>query len=57
MCVNLRARKQSKGYVKYFLDIKHNGKRYYDFLDIKIYPTDNKQIKKDKKEFSRINKV
>jgi len=54
MSVSLRTRKQSKGSIKYFLDISHNGKRYYDFLDIKIFPTDSKQIKLDKKNLAEL---
>lgn len=54
MYVNLRTRKQSKGSIRYFLDIKHNGKRYYDFLDIKIFPTDTKEIKTDKKNLAEL---
>jgi len=54
MYVNLRTRKQSKGSIRYFLDINHNGKRYYDFLDIRIYTTDTKEIKTDKKNFAEL---
>lgn len=54
MYVNLRTRKQSKGSIKYFLDINHNGKRYYDFLDIKIYATDTKETKTDKKNLAEL---
>jgi len=54
MYVNLRTRKQSKGSIRYFLDIHHNGSRTYEFLDVKIYPTDTKQIKTDKKNLAEL---
>ncbi|UMB52966.1 site-specific integrase [Lutibacter sp. A64] len=55
MFVNLRIRKQSKGSKKFFLDIKEDGKkRYYEFLDIKIYKSDSKEVVKDKKNLAEL---
>lgn len=52
MSVNLRTRKLSKGAVRYFLDITNNGKRFYEFLDIKIFPSDTKDTKNEKKNLA-----
>lgn len=35
MGVKLREKKLSNGAVSYYLDINHEGRRWYEFLDIK----------------------
>lgn len=54
MSVKLRERKLSKGAIKFYLDIYHNGERSYEFLDIKIEPTDSKTLKKEKKNIANL---
>jgi|SRR5690554_20018 len=53
MGVKLRERKLQKGKVRFYLDIIHNGKREYKFLDITITPSDKNEDKKSKKEIAK----
>tara|TARA_R110002072_G_scaffold37715_18_gene109968 strand:- start:8351 stop:9430 length:1080 start_codon:yes stop_codon:yes gene_type:complete len=54
MSVKLRERKLSKGVIRYYLDIIHEGDRSYEFLDVKILPTDLSGVKKEKKNVANI---
>jgi len=45
MSVKLREKKLSKG-ISFYLDIYHDGKRYYETL-FKVLPTDDKKVKKE----------
>lgn len=54
MNVTLRIKKLNKGVIRYYLDIYINGVRSYDFLDIKVYPTDTKEIKGEKKNIAEL---
>jgi len=54
MNVRLRNKKLSKGVIGYYLDIYSDGKRTYDFLNIKIYPTDSKTVKAEKKNIAEL---
>lgn len=54
MNVKLRERKLSKGVKRYYLDIYIDGTRYYDFLDVKIYPNDTKEVKNEKKTIAEL---
>lgn len=54
MSVKLRERKLAKGAVKYYLDIYHNQERSYEFLDIKTYATDSKEVKAEKKKIAQL---
>lgn len=54
MNVKLRNKKLSKGVTRYYLDIYIEGKRTYEFLDVKIYPTDTKSIKDEKKKIAEL---
>ncbi|QXP63921.1 site-specific integrase [Polaribacter sp. HaHaR_3_91] len=54
MSVKLRERKLAKGAIKYYLDIIYNGERTYEFLDVKIYPTDSKSVKAEKKNIANL---
>ena len=54
MSVILREKKLAKGAIKYYLDIYHNGDRTYEFLDIKIDPSDSKSIKKEKRTIAKM---
>lgn len=54
MSVKLRERKLSKGVIRYYLDIIHEGERSYEFLDVKIFPTDLSGVKKEKKNVANI---
>jgi integrase len=54
MSVKLREKKLSKGGISFYLDVYKNGKRSYDTLDIKIYPGDSTQQKKEKKEIANL---
>src|SRR5690606_34623153 len=45
MSVKLREKKLAKG-ISYYLDIYHNGKRYYETL-FKVLPNDDKKAKKE----------
>ncbi|MDF4221093.1 site-specific integrase [Maribacter sp. M208] len=46
MSVKLRTRNLAKGVKRYYLDIYHNKERSYQFLDIKITPSDTKRSEK-----------
>ncbi|WP_431110879.1 tyrosine-type recombinase/integrase [Winogradskyella poriferorum] len=54
MSVKLRERKLAKGAVKFYLDIYHNQERTYEFLDIKITPSDTKEAKAEKKKIANL---
>jgi len=54
MNVKLRERKLAKGVIKFHLDIYTKEKRTFDFLDIKIYPNDTKEIKKEKRKIAEL---
>lgn len=54
MSVKLREKKLSKGGISFYLDIYKNGKRSYETLDIKIYPGDPTQQKKEKREIAKL---
>jgi len=44
----------SKGGIRFYLDIYKNGKRSYETLDIKIYPEDPTQQKREKREIAKL---
>jgi site-specific recombinase XerD len=54
MSVKLRERKLSKGVIRYYLDIIHDGERSYEFLDVKILPSDSSGTKKEKRNVANI---
>lgn len=54
MSVKLRERKLSKGVIRYYLDIIHEGERSYEFLDVKIFPSDLSGVKKEKRNVANI---
>lgn len=54
MNVRLRSKTLAKGVIRYYLDIYFNGKRSYDFLDVKIYSTDTRSIKNEKKKIAEL---
>lgn len=54
MSVKLRERKLAKGAIKYYLDIYHNQERSYEFLEIKTFPTDSKEVKSEKKKIAQL---
>lgn len=54
MSVKLRERKLSKGAIKFYLDIYSNGQRVYEFLDVKIEPSDSKSVKDEKKSIANL---
>tara|TARA_R110002033_G_C3897081_1_gene239728 strand:- start:26396 stop:27475 length:1080 start_codon:yes stop_codon:yes gene_type:complete len=54
MSVKLRERKLAKGAIKFYLDIYHNKERYYEFLDFKIAPTENKNSRAEKKQLAEL---
>jgi len=54
MNVRLRNKKLTKGVIRYYLDIYIEGKRSYEFLDVKIYPSDTKSIKDEKKKIAEL---
>jgi len=57
MNVKLRSKKLSKGVIRYYLDIYADGKRTYDFLNIKIYPSDLKSVKAEKKKIAELTRA
>lgn len=54
MNVRLRNKKLIKGVIRYYLDIYIEGKRSYEFLDVKIYPSDTTSIKGEKKKIAEL---
>jgi len=54
MNVRLRNKKLTKGVTRYYLDIYIEGKRSYEFLDVKIYPSDTSSIKGEKKKIAEL---
>ncbi|MCB9207598.1 MAG: site-specific integrase [Ignavibacteriales bacterium] len=57
MSVILRKRKLKKNVVSLYLDINNNGRRYTEFLKIKLLPKDiNKKLKMEMAETIRANK-
>jgi site-specific recombinase XerD len=54
MSIKLRERKLSKGKIKYYLDIIHDGDRTYEFLDVVVLPTDSSNVKKEKKNIANL---
>ncbi|OUR93985.1 hypothetical protein A9Q87_04575 [Flavobacteriales bacterium 34_180_T64] len=54
MSIKLREKKLAKGAIKYYLDIYINGERSYEFLDIKIDPSDTKTVKAEKKNIATL---
>lgn len=54
MSVKLRERKLAKGAIKFYLDIYHNQERTYEFLDIKIMPSDTKEAKAEKRKIANL---
>lgn len=54
MNVRLRNKSLAKGVIRYYLDIYIEGARSYEFLDVKIYPSDTKSIKDEKKKIAEL---
>jgi site-specific recombinase XerD len=54
MSVKLRERKLSKGVIRYYLDIINDGERLYEFLDVKIAPSDSSGVKKEKRNIANL---
>jgi len=54
MNVKLRSKKLAKGVIRYYLDIYIEGRRSYEFLDVKIYPSDTTSIKGEKKKIAEL---
>jgi integrase len=50
MSIKLRERKLKSGETAFYLDLYHNGKRSYEWLDVKINPQDGTSIRKEKRE-------
>src|SRR5271157_3264949 len=50
MSVKIREKKLKDGRLSLYLDIYHNGRRAYEFLD--IYLTKDKQLNKESKELA-----
>lgn len=57
MGVQLREKKMSNGQVSFYLDIYHNKKRWYEFLDIHINKTKPTESDKEKKRLAHEIKV
>ncbi|WP_372745219.1 tyrosine-type recombinase/integrase [Lutibacter sp.] len=54
MTIKLRQKKLAKGAISFYLDIYNNGKRTYEFLEVKIFATDEPNIKKQKKQIAEL---
>jgi len=54
MSIKLREKKLAKRATRYYLDIYIDGERTYEFLEIKVEPSDSKTLKNEKKNIANL---